>query len=491
MKSIRTSVILAVCLIAVSAPRAAAQSKPQKIDELLARYNEYRQFNGSALVSENGEVIFKKGYGMANMEWAIPNTPDTKFRLGSITKQFTAMLILQLVGEGKLKLDGKVTDYLPDYPIVNGDRITIHHLLTHSSGIPSYTDSPSLMREVGRDPFTPTAFLKFFADSTLLFEPGSRFVYNNSGYFLLGVIIEKITGMPYAQVLKERIFNPLGMHDSGYDLPQPLLPKRAAGYEKRGSGYVNAEYLDMTIPYAAGSLYSTVEDLYRWDQALYTDKLLSKELKELCFKPYIQLPGGAGPAGGYAYGWFIGRRAVGESTDSVSVIEHGGGINGFNTIITRVPSQKHLIVLLNNTGGTRLGEMARGILGILYNKPVAPPRQSIADALREIIASQGMEKALAEYAGMKDDKKTYYLSENEMNNLGYEFLRSGEVDVAIEVFKLNVEAFPQSFNVYDSLGEAYMEKGNNELAIKNYEKSVALNPRNTGGIEALKKLKAQ
>ncbi|HLL94695.1 MAG TPA: serine hydrolase domain-containing protein, partial [Spirosoma sp.] len=276
---------LVALLLGLAALPLFAQDKAKKLDALVSQYVANGQFNGTVLVGEKGQVVFKKGYGMANMEWKIPNTPDTKFRLGSITKQFTAMLIMQLVEQGKLKLDGKITDYLPDYPKATGDKITIHHLLTHTSGIPSYTGFPKFFENDSRDPYTPEAFTKKFSDLPLEFEPGTKFSYNNSGYFLLGVILEKVTGKSYATVLKESITTPLKLGDTGYDLAGPLIAKRAAGYEKRNGSYVNAPYLDMSLPYAAGSLYSTVEDLYRWDQALYSDMLISAQAKQTMFTP--------------------------------------------------------------------------------------------------------------------------------------------------------------------------------------------------------------
>jgi CubicO group peptidase (beta-lactamase class C family) len=187
-------------------------------------------------VAENGKVIFKKGYGMANMEWNIPVETDTKFRLGSITKQFTSMLILQLVQEGKIKLEGKLTDYLPDYRKDTGDRITIHHLLNHTSGIPSYTGLPNFFQEISRNPYSVSDFVKKFASGDLEFEPGGKWNYNNSGYFLLGAIVERVTGKPYEQALKERILDPVGMKNTGYDHYDTILAKRAAGYEKRPGG---------------------------------------------------------------------------------------------------------------------------------------------------------------------------------------------------------------------------------------------------------------
>src|SRR6186997_3266803 len=213
----RRTTLFIFLLLAVSSALFAQQDKAAKIDDLVKRFNELGQFNGSILVSENGRVIYKQGVGLANMEWGIPNTPDTKFRLGSITKQFTATLTLQLVEQGKIKLDGKLSDYLPEYRADIGSKVTIHHLLTHTSGIPSYTDQPGFFENVSRNPYKVDEFVKKYASGDLQFEPGSKYSYNNSGYFLLGAIIERITGKPYEQVLKENIFDPLGMKNTGYD----------------------------------------------------------------------------------------------------------------------------------------------------------------------------------------------------------------------------------------------------------------------------------
>src|SRR5436305_3346453 len=270
----------ALAVFLVAAPLFAA-SKAEKIDALLTAYNQLRYFNGSALVAGHGNVILRKGYGLANMEWQVPSRPDTKFRLGSITKQFTSMVVMQLVGEGKIKLDEKITTYLPDYRKDTGDRVTVRNLLTHTSGIPSYTSVPGFFQNKSRDPHTVDEFVKNFCSGDLEFTPGTKYEYDNSGYFLLGAIIEHVTGKPYEQNLQERIFAPLGMNDSGYDHGATVLAHRAAGYQLTPHGYENAPYLDMTIPFAAGSLYSTVDDLAKWDRALYTDKLLSPDLKKV------------------------------------------------------------------------------------------------------------------------------------------------------------------------------------------------------------------
>lgn len=476
------AVWLFVAVVALAAQTSAlAQDKAARIDEYMTRASKIKQFNGAVLVAENGKVIYKKGLGLANMEWNVPNEADTKFRLGSITKQFTATLIMQLVEQGKLKLDGKLSEYLPDYRKDVGDKVTIHHLLTHTSGIPSYTSMPNFMAEVSRDPYTPVEFVKKYASGDLEFEPGAKFRYNNSGYFLLGAIIEKLHGKPYEQVLKEQVFDPLGMKNSGYDHADAILPKRASGYEKTPTGYRNAPYLDMSLPYAAGSLYSTVEDLYLWDQALYTDKLISAKGKELMFKPFLD---------NYAYGWGITKVTLPQSKETVNSVAHSGGINGFNTLLTRYPEQKHLIVLLDNTSqGGNLNRINRDLTSILYNQPFQLPKQSIAEALLKTILEQDVAAAVKQYRELKTTQAANYdFSEEVLNALGYQLLGMKKQKEAIEIFKLNVEAYPQAFNPYDSLGEAYLQAGERALALQNYKKSVELNPQNVAAVQIIKNL---
>jgi CubicO group peptidase (beta-lactamase class C family) len=458
-----------------------ATQKAAKFDEVMALASKYKTFNGAVLVAENGKVIYKKGFGLANMEWNIPNTPETRFRLGSITKQFTATLILQLVEQGKIKLDGKLSDYLPDYRKDVGEKVTIHQLLTHTSGIPSYTGLPGFIRDVSRNPYTVDEFVKKFASNDLEFEPGSKFSYNNSGYFLLGAIIEKITGRPYEQVIKEKIFEPLGMKNSGYDHAATILEKRASGYIKTRDGYLNAPYLDMSLPYAAGSLYSTVEDLFLWDQALYTDRLLSEQSKAVMYKPYLQ---------NYAYGWVITKAKLGSGPETVTSIGHNGGINGFNTLLVRYPEQRNLIVLLDNTSqGASLDRLAGELTNILYNQPYSLPRMPLAETLLKTIQDQGIAAGVTQYRDLKAKQPNVYdFTEPQLNQLGYQLLQTNKRKEAIEIFKLNVEAYPQSANVYDSLGEAYMVEGNNEQAIVNYKKSLELNPQSPSGALALKRL---
>jgi len=477
MKKIYSILFLLFVLINYS----CGQTKIDKLDALIGAYAQEGQFNGSVLVAEDGNIIYKKGFGMANMEWGIPNQPNTKFRLASVTKQFTAMLIVQLAAENKLKLDVPISTYLPDYPKKNGDIITIHQLLTHTSGIPNFT-SFSNYRQIMGEPHSPEELVNMFADSTLEFTPGDRFAYSNSGYVLLGYTIEKITGESYEQVLQSKIFTPLKMNNSGYDHNNIVIKNRASGYNRAGTTFQHANYLDMSIPFSAGGIYSTVEDLYLWDQALYGEKLLPAKYRDLLFVNHI-------PAGEnyYGYGWELGKMTVGSTDEQLSTISHSGSINGFGTLITRIPSERSSIILLNNTGDAPLQEMTVAITGILHNKPYNLPKKSIAYSLLKSIEKDGLQSALSSYNEIKTSPD-YKLNESEMNMAGYQLLQSGKTKEAAAVFKLNAEAYPNSFNTYDSYGEALLAIGDTINAIENYKKSVQLNPGNENGVKVLKSL---
>jgi tetratricopeptide (TPR) repeat protein len=274
------------------------------------------------------------------------------------------------------------------------------------------------------------------------------------------------------------------MKNSGYDHHDTIMPNRASGYEQSLEGYSNAPYLDMSLPYAAGSLYSTVEDLFIWDQALYSDRLLSVKTKELIFKPHVQNPGGA-----YGYGWAVGKKKLPQSKREVSFVAHGGGINGFNTLIERYVDDKHLIVLLNNTGGTNLGEMSTAIGRILHGEPYDPPKKSIARTLLETMRGKNLEAAISQYRELKKaSPQGYEFRPTELNQLGYALLQAERTDDAIKMFELNIEAYPDYANGYDSLAEAYAAKGEKTLAIKNYAKSLELDPSNTNAVEKLSRL---
>jgi CubicO group peptidase (beta-lactamase class C family) len=475
----KTAILFSLFIVTLmTASNTFAQQNMQKIDALVKKYYDYGQFNGSILVAENGRVIYKKGFGMANMEWNIPNQPDTKFRIASITKQFTAALVLQLVEEGRIKLDGKITDYLTDYRKDTGEKVTIHQLLNHTSGIPDYKD-------VSSNPYSPADFVKKHVSGNLEFEPGTKYKYNNGGYSILGAIIEKVTGKSYEAVLQARILAPAGMTNSGYADNRALLEKQASSYEKTPAGYVIAPYIDMSIPYAAGSMYSTVEDLYKWDQALFEGKILSADSKKLMFMPGLS---------NYGYGIRITDQPIGKSNQTTKVIWHGGaGINGFASLISRAVEKRQTVIILDNAGNAlNLPKITNSILGVLNGQPFDAPKRSISESLYKIAVEKNVASAVAEYRKLKaENSPTYDFSESELNTLGYQLLGLKRTKDAIEIFKLNVEMFPNSANAYDSLGETYLADGNKELALANYKKAAELDPKNANALLIVRRLEGK
>jgi CubicO group peptidase (beta-lactamase class C family) len=359
-----TIVSFLLLLTSSSSAQVATAPAPPSDATIVERVDAYMQaetrvngFSGTILLARKGTPLVAKGYGMANAEWNIPNAPGTKFRVGSITKQFTSMAVMQLQQRGKLKVEDPICRYLTPCPDA-WKAITIHHLLTHTSGIPSYTNSASY-RETMMVPKTVEQMVAGFRDLALEFEPGSQFKYNNSGYFLLGVLLEKVTGQPYERVLRDQIFTPLGMRDSGYDSSARVLPMRASGYSRAaGSELTNAAHLDMIQPFAAGALYSTVEDLLKWDQALYTEQLLPSAARTAMFTPFKS---------DYAYGWQVPTPSP--QTFGRRQTAHGGGINGFSTMIVRLTEDNITSIVLANVQQAQTGRIARDLLAILFGEP--------------------------------------------------------------------------------------------------------------------------
>lgn len=478
--SVPAVVLAALVAVSVPAPTTAGVASEAALDSYVQSFVKLDQFNGAVLVAQSGTVLLEKGYGMANFEWSIPCAPDTRFRLGSLTKQFTSMLVMQLVEQGKLSLDARLAEVLPYYRRDTGSRITIHNLLNHTSGIPNYTAVPAFVRDKGRTALSTKDLVTTLCSGDLEFEPGSRFRYSNSGYVVLGAVIEQVTGKPYEVLLKERIVEPLGMKATGYDHAEQLITQRAAGYERTPTGLRHADFLDMSLPYAAGAMYSTVEDLYLWDQALYGTKLVSEAAKAKLFTPGL---------GDYGYGWGIRKSPIGPDRTERTVIRHAGGINGFASMIARVPEDRTIVILLSNATGGPLGPMSQGLLDLVYGRPAAPPREALARTLLPTLERDGIEAAVAQYRAIKSGQADRYdLGEGVLNQIGYQLLGSGKVDDAIAIFKLNVEAFPGASNLHDSLGEAYAAKGEKQLAIKSYARSLELDPTNANAVTRLAEL---
>jgi CubicO group peptidase (beta-lactamase class C family) len=475
------SFAITFCILLLALPKIFGQDKSIQIDEYVKKYYELGQFNGSILVAKNGSVIYSKGFGYADMENKIPNETDTKFRLASITKQFTATLILQLVEQGKIKLDGKLSDYLPYYRKDTGEKITISQILSHTAGLDNYTDDNDFMKNTTSLKFTPKEFIIGYCSNDLISEPGTKYAYSNSGYFILGGVIEEVTGKTYEEVLQENIFGPLEMKNSGYEVTGRTYEDFAKGYVSSFGEYKPARFADMSIPYSAGAIYSTVEDMHKWDRALYTEQILSSESLEKMFTPNLD---------NYGYGWHIFDAPLNENK-MMKVITHSGGIFGFNSIETRLEEDGIFVMVLNNFEGGNINKMTQGIIHIVYGMEAPEPRPSLALMLAKEIRRNSLSDAIVNIISLKDKSDEYMISEREFNKLGYTFLQDGKVNEAIEVFKLNVEMFPGSANVYDSLGEAYAKAGDKDNALKNYRKALEMEPANAHAKKMLVELESK
>ena len=352
-----TLIVVVSCVMMTSLTSVYAGTGIQaKTDEYVHAWMEINRFSGAILLARDGEILVNKGYGMANYEHGIPNTSQTKFRIGSLTKSFTAAAIMMLQEQGKLSVNDPLSKYIPDYP--NGDKIQLVHLLTHTSGIPDHTKLPGFYKDRRVYPFKLTETIARFKNLPLEFAPGEKFSYSSSGYILLGYIIEQVTGMPYGDYLDRHIFTPLGMEGSGFEHADQVIPGMASGYDYRDDMVVKAAYRNITNAHASGALYSTTEDLYRWDRALYTDKILSKGSLERMFTPYMDH---------YGYGWGIvdlfGRKMV----------AHNGDTEGFRSNISRFPKDNVCIIILSNQEQAEVGRMSADLAAMLFGEDYTVP----------------------------------------------------------------------------------------------------------------------
>ncbi|WP_100915646.1 serine hydrolase domain-containing protein [Pseudoalteromonas spongiae] len=443
---------------------ASSKNIPKKIDSLITQYNQLDQFNGVVLVAKNGQPILKKGYGKANFEWGIDHQVAGKFRIASVTKQFTAMLVLQLVEQRKINLSDKIIDHIPEYRADTGKKITIHQLLTHTSGLGNFFHLQEFKQIEARNPYSVIEFIQTLCSEDLLFEPGAQFKYSNAGYTILGHIIERVTKKTFEQVLIEQIFKPIGMLNSGFNGQNRFITHRVNGYERTLAGVKPAPFIDMSIPYSAGSIYSTVDDLLLWDRALANNTLLSPKLTKVMYT--------VSPHYNYAAGWLVSQLDSAQYGEPLTQLYHGGGIQGFNSHITRIPEDNVLIVLLNNTGGAPMTAITDNIINILYGKPINPAQLRKNQALYKRLKEDGLEYAVTWY--QQQVSQNNGLNERRLNQFGYELLEVNEFDAAIAFFKLNVEAHPQSENVYDSLADAYIAISQYENAIIQFTKAQQL-----------------
>ncbi|RFS20151.1 class A beta-lactamase-related serine hydrolase [Chitinophaga silvatica] len=478
--------ILLFALSFMPVVKLSAQNEAQKIDEVIKAYQDMHEFSGTALVMKKGKIIFQKAYGTANRETGTPNTIDTKFRIGSVTKQFTAMLIMQLKEQGKLNLQDPISRYLPYYRKDVGNQVTIHQLLTHTSGIPDFTRRPNFTSEIAVVKLSREEMVKKYCSDTLESEPGKVYSYCNSGYYILGAIIESITGKSYGNVLQERIFNVVGMKNSGIDNPFTIVKNRAIGYDNVYGDFTNSTYINMeSSVLSAGAIYSTVGDLMLWNKALHSNKLLSAENTEIMFTPYLNK---------YAYGIGVNKFIYPGLNREVTFHAHTGGIFGFRAVLLYETQNDELITLLSNLvddNSMDLDPITNRIFAIINNIPYDKPKPSVVSHMGELVVHQSLDTAIAFYRQAKVKLKEKYdfgRTEDELNSLGYYLLNHKRVKDAVQILKLVTEEFPQSWNAYDSYAESLALDNQTPAAVTNYKKSLDLNPENANATKQLKML---
>ncbi len=459
-----------------SQPETKTKQYESYLSELYAR----GQFNGNALVIENGEIVFQGSFGIGNFNPVASLNLNSVFRLGSVSKQFTAMGIMLLKEAGKLSYDQDIREFIPELPYTG---ITIRHLLNHTSGLPDYARIMDAHWKPDLAYDNPERFISGNEDILKMlcaykppvhFKPGEKWEYSNTGYNLLATIISRASGTPFNEYLQEHIFIPAEMYSTsvykyipGFD---EQMPNRVFGFGVKFNGTdlfsTDSHYLNAA--YGEGGIYSTLEDLMKWDKILYTDELVSTQAIEEAFSRGIL---NNGDKTDYGFGWFI---AI--SPNGKKVVKHMGGWAGFLTNIYREIEEDNCIITLTNNN-SRYYNMDDGLIDILHNKPPKFPRIFIADVIGKKVQNEGLTAAIDYYKKLKSEQPDYYVfNEYELNFLGYELLGDNKIDEAIGIFKLNQEEYSKSANVYDSYGDALLAKGDTVNALVNFKKVHAMNP---------------
>jgi CubicO group peptidase (beta-lactamase class C family) len=406
----------------------------EEINQVVEKLYKNEQFQGVVLVSVGGEIIYKKAVGYANIEDSIPNKVDTKFRIASFTKPITAILILQLIEEGQVKLNGKLIEYLPEFHVEGAENITIHQLLTHTAGIIGHPRIPNLL-DIEKQHYTRAEFLRLIMNYDLVYRPGEGREYSNFGYGLLGLVIEEVTGKSYDEVMNEKICYPAGMTNTLSDITDAYIENRAVGYTHYYfTGIGKAPFLDMSFCLGAGQLLSTAEDLYMFDKALYSDKLLTKESKELFFNDF---------------GWLSTRYSYGKKSKGIQCNNLEGSINGFQSHTQRIEKDTVLIVALRNIKEEVFenqivikwpSSIASPILSILYDEDYELTKKSGAFIVFKSLIESNKNAAVNKFYEIKKQRDKYYIDKSEFDFFEEE-LRKKDMDIEAGIIQSLAQQF--------------------------------------------------
>lgn len=458
------------------------QDRLNKIDDYFQKCFQNGLFNGAVLIADSDSIIYAKGFGYSNFEEKAPFEIDTRSYIASITKQFTATIIMQLYEEGKIKLTDNLLKFFPDYPAKTGEKVTIHHLLTNTSGIYDY-----FMESLENKPVNDHSFKYYytlFKDKDLLFEPGTKFEWSNSGWILLGKIIEIVEGKSYVESLNQRILLPLKLKQTGTYIKGNNPEDIAIGYIADGDGYRIMDEVDFSGDISADGIYTSVKDLFKFCNTVSSGKFLNEETTKLLLSPKIKVNNRLS----YAYGWNVAEREDESGIKGFKFINLPGGMFGYSSDYTKL-NNRFSIILSANTSDSQLDRIRNAIIAILTDNNYPAPKKQFIPFLMRILKEKGEDEVLPAYIKLKMEKAdTYEFSETLLNQFGYRLINERKIELAIKIFRQNVSENPTSWNVYDSLGEALSIKGDNEGAIENYKKSIELNPDNTNGVTKLREL---
>jgi CubicO group peptidase (beta-lactamase class C family) len=459
--------LIIILLWVVVSLSSTAQDKKSKLATTMQTYHKYNMFDGAVLVAENGKIVYKAAFGLANREWNIPNSTDTKFMIGSVSKPITAVLMLIQVQKGIISLNKTIADYLPEFTGRPAANITIKQLLSHTSGMPNYDIIKDFFPRISRRNFTREEYIKLYMDYALAFQPGTNYSYSSWGYFTLGYIMERVTGKTYAQLMKDDIFDKIGMRNSGSYFHTQIVAKRATGYDYSLGNFTSSDFRDQSNTMGTGDLYSTVEDLFLFHLALQNHTLLNKELTKEMFAEGIR------PAR-YGYGWFNQQFRY-TTTDSVKANFHLGMTEGFISFFLRMPETNSMTVILCNSSPTDFFGITKNLVRILYNKPVEL-KEPVHKKMETLVAKQGAKKAVEEFATMSKDTSHFYVDWISMNFLAEQLLTLKRYEDAKIISENNAVAFPEKDLVMVTMGNIYLALDQKKQAAVYYKKALRLNP---------------
>ncbi|WP_147296649.1 serine hydrolase domain-containing protein [Flagellimonas nanhaiensis] len=452
-----------------------------KYDTFLSQVYGRGQFNGNALILKDGKIVFQGAYGIGNIAPIDSLKLNSVFRIGSVSKQFTAMGIMILKDKGKLSYDQDIRDFIPELPY---EGITIRHLLNHVSGLPDYTGmmNKNWKTELkNNDPQKLVSgnddLIRMFAQEKpeVYFKPGEKWEYSNTGYVLLATIVSRSSGVSFGQFLKEHIFKPAGMEDTSVYkyIPgsDPQMPMRVYGFrtELNGVDRVSTDYHYLNGVAGDGGIYSTLADLLKWDRILYTERLVSKNTLKEAFDSTVL---NNGEIENYGFGWRITQ-----SPNGKKAVYHSGGWVGFSSYIYREIEEDNCIIFLANNSTKYLWGVTDPLINMLHDLPVEMPKLSIREVIGKTIFNTGIEAAIKQYKELKDNEpESYDFKEKQLNFLGYQLLQMDLINEAVEIFRINKDEYPQSANTYDSYGDALLAKGDEVNALINFKKAYELDP---------------